>query len=178
MYLHRDCTKSREFPRFTPSTFFFLLLFRGIVLFRGKWKFTGRASAERLKRACQVMRGTCRKPVKRRDGRVYFQGRKWTWGDSFARFSPWKTIPPRCGYVGFLLVPISLSALPSFSRPYLRIPNRLQTTATVLQAANYTPTTTLSRHVNVRAQDCWITPVRNLPPENTALPFSKTIRMN
>lgn len=52
-----------------------------------------------------------RKPVKRRDGRVYFQGRKWrTWG-SFSRGKP-SLSTRRCGYVGFLLAPTSLFALP------------------------------------------------------------------
>lgn len=44
----------------------------------------------------------------------------------------------RCGYAGFLLprLPLLLSFF-STPWPYLRIPNRLQTTGTVLQAANY-----------------------------------------
>lgn len=121
---------------------------------------------------------TCRKPVKRRDGRVYLPGRREEneRGVVLPTFSRGKPSPsmrlrrfPPSAHLSFR----SLSFSPP--QPYLRIPNRLQTTATVLQAANYT--TTLSCHVNVRAQDCWITPtVRNLPPENTALPFSKTKR--
>lgn len=70
---------------------------------------------------------------------------------------------PPCAHLSFR----SLSLSPP--QPYLRIPNRLQTRATVLQAANYTPATILSCHVNVRAQNCWITPVRNLPPNKIPL---------